>query len=112
MPRSLILLLPIVVLAAIAQPAEAVTPAELAGQLNAQIARCWNPPPKARGSVAVSIEFNQDGRIVGTPKASGLASTGVAKSAVEAVQYCQPYRLPPSMFSIWQHTTVRLSVGN
>ena len=93
------------------QPAAAMTNAELAAEVNAAIARCWNPPARASGSVTVQFELDQDGRIVGTPRVNGLASAGVAKSAIHAVQFCQPYRLPASMFSIWRHTSVRLSLG-
>jgi hypothetical protein len=95
---------------ALSSPAFAVTTADLAHQVSTDVIHCWTPPPNASGSVTVHFELKQDGSIVGKPKVVGLASAGVAETAIQAVQLCQPYQLPPSMFSIWRHTSVKLTL--
>lgn len=85
----------------------AATP-EIEQSLRMAVARCWNPPPRASGAVTVRFELQANGSVVGTPRVTGLASPGVAKAAIHAVQFCQPYRLPQERFSDWQHATVKL----
>ena len=97
--------------AALTLGAAPAAPNDMAQQLSAQIGRCWNPPRGATGSVTVHFELSQDGGVNGTPRVTGLASVGVAKSAVDAIKLCQPYRLPADRYSDWRHAVVRLSVG-
>lgn len=89
-------------------PASAAS-ADLGPLLSNQIARCWNPPPGSKGAVTVRFELSEAGEVVGTPVVRGLANAGVAKAAVHAVEFCQPYRLPRERFSDWQHPVVKLS---
>jgi hypothetical protein len=92
-------------------PAFAASTADLSAQLSRQISRCWHPASGATGSVTVRFELSADGGVVGTPRVTGLASTGFAAGAINAVKLCQPYRLPPERFSDWQHAVVKLSIG-
>ncbi|MDR3474529.1 MAG: hypothetical protein P4M09_23005 [Devosia sp.] len=94
-----------------ATPAATAAPPDIEQALHDAVARCWNPPAKAIGSAAVRFELRRDGSVVGIPVASGLANAGVAKAAVRAVQFCQPYRLPAERFTDWQHASVRLTAG-
>jgi TonB family protein len=106
MNRTLLALLALLVLPGM--PARAAS-TDLGPLLSNQIARCWNPPAGARGTVIVRFELSEKGEVVGTPVVSGLANAGVARAAVHAVQFCQPYRMPRERFSDWQHPVVRLS---
>jgi len=106
MNRTSIALLAVLVLPVL--PAGAAS-SDLGPLLSNQIARCWNPPQGAQGVVTVRFELSQKGEVVGTPVVSGLANAGVAKAAVHAVEFCQPYRLPRERFSDWQHPVVKLS---
>ena len=84
---------------------------DLATQLHAQVARCWNPPAKATGSVTVHVQLRPDGSVTGIPTVNGLASAGVAKAAIHAVIFCSPYRLPQDRYTDWAHSSVTLTVG-
>lgn len=86
-------------------------PIDIGRALAAAVTRCFNPPAQSSGSVVVRFELAQDGTVSGTPVVNGLASAGVAKAAIHAVEFCQPYRLPPERFSDWQHASVKLTVG-
>lgn len=100
-------------LALLLSPAQAAFAgaADLAPLLSNQIARCWNPPVGASGAVTIRFDLKEDGSVVGMPKVTGLASAGVADSAVHAVKFCAPYHLPRERFSDWQHAVVKLSTG-
>ena len=74
--------------------------------------RCFSPPPGARGTVTVSFDLDNHGHVVGTPRVDGFTSPGVGRAAVHAVTMCQPYSLPPTRFSDWQHAVVKLSIGD
>jgi|GEM_PF-6489022 len=102
---------PLFLVAVMVPSAAAAAPADIAQLLGAAVARCWNPPSGAVGSVVVHVELSRDGHVVGTPIANGLANAGVAKAAVRAVEFCQPYHLPTERFSDWQHASVRLTAG-
>jgi hypothetical protein len=96
---------------AVTQPVLAAPANDLAPLVSNAIARCWNPPPGSTGTVTVRFDLARDGSVIGTPKINGLASAGVAKSAVDAVKLCQPYRLPAERYADWQHAVVKLSLG-
>lgn len=81
---------------------------DLAPLVSNQVARCWNPPAGSTGMVSVRFDLKKDGSLLGVPVVNGLASAGVAKAAIHAIQLCAPYRLPPERFSDWQHVMVRL----
>lgn len=83
----------------------------LATLLHAQVARCWNPPAGATGSVTVHMQLRPDGSVTGTPTVNGLASAGVAKAAIHAVTFCAPYRLPQDRYTDWSHASVTLAAG-
>ena len=100
-----VLLLPLIVTPAVAAPTD------IGQMLRDNVARCWNPPAGASGTVTVHFELQLDGKLVGVPKVNGFASPGVGKAAIHAVQFCQPYRLPPERFTDWQHAVVKLSAG-
>ena len=85
---------------------------DLSSLLSQQISRCWHPAPGASGAVTVRFELDRDGKLVGMPRITGLASSGFAAGALNAVKLCQPYRLPPERFSDWQHAVVKLSIGD
>jgi hypothetical protein len=89
--------------------AAAPPPVDLGPTLTAMVGRCWHPPQGASGAVTIRFELGQDGAVVGKPKANGLANAGVAAAAINAVKLCQPYRLPPTRFTDWQHSTVTLT---
>jgi hypothetical protein len=110
--RSHSLVLASLLAVAVATPLPALAgAADLAPLLSNQIARCWNPPPKSSGAVTVRFDLREDGSVVGTPKVTGLASAGVADSAVHAVKFCAPYHLPRERYTDWQHAVVKLSTG-
>jgi len=92
-------------------PAQAAPANDLGPLLSNQIVRCWNPPAGATGSITVRFDLDQAGRVTGTPKVNGLANAGVAKAAVNAINLCQPYRMPAARFTDWQHAKVTLSTG-
>ena len=81
---------------------------DLGPLLSNQVARCWAPPPGSTGTVTVRFDLKKDGTLAATPVVNGLASAGVAKSAIHAIQFCAPFKLPPERFSDWQHVVVKL----
>ena len=92
-------------------PAYAMAP-DVAHDLVVKVARCFSPPAGARGSVTVSFDLDQQGRVIGTPRVDGFTSPGVGKAAVHAVLLCEPYtNLPPTRFTDWQHARIGLSAG-
>jgi hypothetical protein len=110
MSRILPLFVGLTLLAACA-PATAAGPNDLGPLLSSAIGRCWNPPPHSSGSVTVRFDLNQDGSVNAVPRVIGLASAGVAKSAVQAIELCAPYRLPADRYTDWHHASVTLSTG-
>lgn len=92
------------------------TPAALAAPdmqaaLAAAVAPCWHPPQGAAGTVSVLVELGQDGKLAARPRTTGLASVGLARAAVNAVELCQPYRLPPIRYSDWKRMAITLKAG-
>ncbi len=84
---------------------------DLATQLHAQVARCWNPPARATGSVTVHMQLRPDGSIAGMPTVNGLASAGVAKAALHAATFCAPYHLPQDHYTDWARASVTLATS-
>jgi hypothetical protein len=110
MPHRLMLLAGVGLGVALSVPAQAA-PNDLGPLLSAAIGRCWNPPAHSTGSVTVRFDLNENGSVNGAPRVIGLASAGVAKSAVHAIQLCAPYHLPADRYTDWHHASVTLSTG-
>jgi hypothetical protein len=96
--------------------AATLSQSEIAG-LVAQIRQCWtvNLLPEELGSglsVRLLVSMNPDGSVAGTPLvidqgASPIASS-MARSAVNAVMNCGPYRLSAESYTQWQELDVVL----
>lgn len=95
---------------AFASPAFAMAP-DVETVLAAAVGRCFSPPAGARGTVTVSFDLDTHGHVLGTPRVDGFTSPGVGKAAAHAVTMCQPYSLPPTRFTDWQHARISLGIG-
>lgn len=87
----------------------------LAQSIRAQVAPCWNPPVGGRNGlrmgVLVRVSYTSDGHVAGEPEAGTPTGTtaynvdyarAFAETARRAVLRCQPLKLPPDMYSLWQ----------
>ena len=76
----------------------------------AQVARCWNKPvggdPAAKVEAAFKISLTRDGALAEQPVAESPANsdsvTAYQKSAIKALNACQPYRLPIEYYEEWK----------
>jgi hypothetical protein len=73
---------------------------------------CWQIPPDAIGSgvsVVIGFDLDRKGTLIGTPKVIGGTRENsffqmTAKSAVSAIQSCQPFSfLPSKQYKMWNH---------
>ena len=103
-------LIPALLLSALLPAPAFAASLDIAGQLQAEVLRCWVPPLGASGKVTVSFDLDETGRLTGPPRVDGFASPGVGQAAVHAVSFCAPYRLPQLRFSDWQHNRITLSL--
>ncbi|MEQ8193755.1 MAG: hypothetical protein RIB59_04635 [Rhodospirillales bacterium] len=82
-----------------------------------QIARCWNLPAGAKNAedliIEIKVGMNPDGtvreaRIENQVRMSDGFFRAAAESALRAVlnPQCQPFKLPPEKYSIWQTMTL------
>jgi outer membrane biosynthesis protein TonB len=88
--------------------------ANIADALKSQIYRCWSPPtgaPNARDLVVdFDLRLNRDGSVGGVQMTGGTAmaaasspyTRAAAEAASRAIYACQPYRLPPERYNVWQ----------
>jgi outer membrane biosynthesis protein TonB len=85
--------------------------------LRAQIERCWTIPTgwtnPHQVTVVIDLRLERSGALSGRPvpvefSASQLGMQA-AKSAIEAVTKCAPYRLPPDQYDKWHEAQVRLA---
>ncbi|OYQ28194.1 hypothetical protein CHU93_09505 [Sandarakinorhabdus cyanobacteriorum] len=93
--------------------------ATLAQSIRAQVAPCWNPPVGGRDvrrmTVVVSVQYGRDGRVIGLPVAgtpTGMTAANAdyarafAETARRAVLRCQPLKLPPDLYELWQSVEI------
>ncbi|WP_310497392.1 hypothetical protein [Sandarakinorhabdus sp.] len=93
--------------------------ATLAQAIQAQVAPCWNPPTGGRDvrkmTVVVRVEYGRDGRVIGVPVSgqptgatAGNAdyARAFADTARRAVLRCQPLKLPPELYELWQSVEI------
>src|SRR5262249_57669837 len=86
--------------------------------LRAQIARCWAPPSPAikdrRLVVFVRVKLNRDGSLAGDPilvnSGTGEFQTA-AKSALNALRRCQPFKLPVAAYGFWKEIELAFVPG-
>ena len=81
-----------------------------------QIEKCWNVPAGAKDAkdlvVEIHVTLNPDGsvretRIVDQSRVqSDSFFRTAAESATRAILLCQPFKLPPEKFSLWQDMTL------
>jgi len=81
-----------------------------------QIERCWNVPAGAKDAkdlvVEIHVTLNPDGtvretRIVDQSRVqSDSFFRTAAESATRAILQCQPFKLPPEKFSLWEDMTL------
>ncbi len=95
---------------------------ELAGKINAQMARCWREPDGApdpeRLAVVVSFNLSRDGRLVGRPQivdgppSSEPFADQAMRNAILAVEKCSPLRdLPIELYNEWRRVEVKFEPG-
>jgi len=95
---------------------------ELAGKINAQMARCWREPDGApdpeRLAVVVSFSLSRDGRLVGRPQivdgppSSEPFADQAMRNAILAVEKCSPLRdLPIELYNEWRRVEVKFEPG-
>ena len=82
----------------------------LLGSLTRQIEGCWSPPTgvrEARNLVPrMRFSLRRDGSLLGQPEVlNGQGSElflAAQTAAMRAIYECQPYRLPPELYSAWR----------
>ena len=85
-------------------------PPELLARLRAQAKRCWNLPSgwsdPAQVTVTLRFQLAPDGALDGDPAVVEFPATpagaAAAKTAIEAVTKCGPYRLPAAQYEQWK----------
>jgi hypothetical protein len=91
-------------------PRDAATEARivdmLAGRLRQTLMSCWTAKPDAP-PVAIKWMLNQDGTLMGVPKAIPSQYTtpqtkAAEQAAIKAVQSCAPFKLPPESYDLWR----------
>jgi TonB family protein len=98
------------------------SPQYVARALMIQVHACWHLPAglkEARPSdeapnAVVRFKLNRDGTLDGEPvlvSTQADPSRAVARSALAAVKRCQPLRLPPDRYEIWQEVEVTFDTG-
>jgi hypothetical protein len=75
--------------------------------LSRQLRRCWTPPlTETPFKIEVSVRLTPDGFLDGMPEVRGEPkdeiAKAVAKSAVEAIERCQPFQAPVSSYAKWK----------
>jgi outer membrane biosynthesis protein TonB len=93
--------------------------ATLAQSIRAQVAPCWNPPTGGRDvrrmTVVVTVQYGRDGRVIGLPQSGTPSGTtaanadyarAFAETARRAVLRCQPLKLPPELYELWQSVEI------
>ncbi|HEX5998735.1 MAG TPA: hypothetical protein VFZ16_04960 [Hyphomicrobiaceae bacterium] len=80
-------------------------------QIRQMIAPClrkaWKPPTRPRAfRLTLRWLLDEDGKVVGEPEvvqAPGAApDSPIARSAMQAVRACAPYRLPVAKYHLWK----------
>lgn len=95
---------------------------ELAGKINAQMARCWREPDGApdptRLAVVVSFSLSRDGRLAGKPRvidgppSSEPFADQAMRNAILAVEKCSPLKnLPVELYDEWRRVEVKFEPG-
>ena len=93
-----------------------LTPEEIAA-LRAQIQKCWKLPVGIPGmiglEVVLRVPFGPKGQLAGAPvllqapaSERGPMLVGIA---MNALQGCHPYRLPPSKYADWKTLDLKFS---
>ncbi len=93
--------------------------ATLAQAIRAQVYPCWNPPMGGRDvrtmTVLVRVQYGRDGRVIGTPEVgrpTGITAANAdygrvfGDTARRAVLRCQPLKLPPELYDLWQSVEI------
>ncbi|HLI13583.1 MAG TPA: energy transducer TonB [Alphaproteobacteria bacterium] len=82
-----------------------------------QIERCWNVPAGAKDAKNLIIEIHVTMNPDGTVRQASIVDQArmgsdtffraAAESAYRAIYLCQPLKLPPEKYSVWQDMTLR-----
>ena len=115
-----ILLVGIALTSGLVQPAAAQRKANHASawgpMFKSQVERCWKKPVGGDATVeaAFKIRLTRDGLLAEQPVAENPATsdyhTEYRKSAVQALNACQPYKLPIEYYDEWKLFVDRKSV--
>lgn len=88
--------------------------AALTGQLTSRIGECWTLPSGAPNAdeliPIVAFDLTREGYLDGAPQVlnsgPGPFFEIAARAAVNAIEACQPYHLPPEHYFDWQHNEI------
>ncbi len=92
-------------------------PKQLLADLGAQAKRCWHVPDgwsdPRQVSVTLRFQLQPDGSLAGDPAVVEFPATPIgaaaAKSAMDAVRQCGPYRLPAAQYEQWKDIQLELA---
>lgn len=102
------------------QPIDPSTAAGIRAALAQQLARCpiaWPVGAKEDDVVVrLSVRFNKDGTVAGTPEPSSSAMTEMERAATSAVKRgilrCGPIQMDPAEYSVWREVDAVFPAGS